>query len=182
MQQQEATQLIKVGVRDTGKLWADLGAGSGVFTFALDEILGFGGVIFAIDLKLLVLREHMRGRYLRSTIHLYEKDFTGSLDFLPPLDGILLANSLHYVRDQKEFLRSLIHNYLRPTGVIVFVEYDRSDSNTWIPYPVSREKLKKLASAVELAEPLEIGHLPSIYGNSDIYAAVCKRLTHKDDT
>ncbi|MDH3245469.1 MAG: class I SAM-dependent methyltransferase, partial [Saprospiraceae bacterium] len=92
----EAVNLIKPAVSSRSSVWADLGAGSGVFTMALSEILGFGATIFAVDRKLSALRKKLDHTYVRSKIMLMEENFHDSLD-LPKLDGIIMANSLHYV-------------------------------------------------------------------------------------
>ena len=43
---------------------------------------------------------------------------------LPPLDGILAANSLHYVRDQVALLRRW-RSFLAPGGRLIVLEFDR---------------------------------------------------------
>jgi SAM-dependent methyltransferase len=55
-------------------------------------------------------------------IHLRQADFTHPLD-LPPLDGMLLANSLHFVRHKEAVIRSLVP-LLKPEGRLVVVEYN----------------------------------------------------------
>ena len=87
MEVQEAMRLIEKGVDKQSSIWADLGAGSGIFTQALNEILGFNGVIFAVDQKLDILRDVLKTQYVRSKVHLYEENFTHPMPFLPSLDG-----------------------------------------------------------------------------------------------
>lgn len=41
--------LIRGGVPEPGGVWADLGAGTGNFTWALAELLGPAGAIYALD-------------------------------------------------------------------------------------------------------------------------------------
>ena len=45
----DAFNLIRTGVPGRGGVWADLGAGSGVFTRALADLLGPEGQVFAVD-------------------------------------------------------------------------------------------------------------------------------------
>ena len=175
MKTEEAKALIEEGVAHNALYWADLGAGSGTFTLALDEIIGFGGVIFAVDLRLDILREKIRTQYFRAKVHLYEESFTDGLKFLPKLDGIVMANSLHYIQDQKKYIGKLFEDHLKRNGVLIVVEYDRVEANQWVPYPLPLAYLERHCLAQNLQLPSEVGRIPSIYGNQDIYAAVCCR-------
>lgn len=109
--------LLRRGVPEAGGVWADLGAGSGAFTLALAELLGPAGTIYAVDRNgrsLHRLKRRMRrGRFPGVTLHLCESDFTHALD-LPPLDGIVMANALHFVPDaEKAPLLRRLRGYLR---------------------------------------------------------------------
>lgn len=165
MKIETAKGLIRTAIRP-GACWADLGAGSGTFSYALSELLGPLGMVIAVDRK--------QGFSLESTgkknaqIHHFEADFTHSLN-LPPLNGILMANSLHFIHQQKEVLQKWIHKFL-PEGHIILVEYDRVIPSPWVPYPISREKGKKLLEDLGFEGIKEIGSTPSQYQNGDIYA------------
>ncbi|MBK8506451.1 MAG: class I SAM-dependent methyltransferase [Saprospiraceae bacterium] len=175
MKLEQAIHLIQPGVSDQTSIWADLGAGSGIFTLALNEILGFGGVVFAVDQRLDILRNQLKIQYSRATIHLYEENFTNPMPFLPPLDGILMANTLHYVRDQESFLSNLRDSHLKPGGTLLVVEYDHDMADQWVPYPLPLPYFERLASKIGLSLPEEIGRQKSIYGNQDLYAAYCHK-------
>lgn len=175
MEVQEAIRLIEKGVDKQSSIWADLGAGSGIFTQALNEILGFNGVIFAVDQNLNILRDVLKTQYIRSKVHLYEENFTHPMPFLPSLDGILLANALHYVKDQEGLLKYLLDNHLKPGGTMIVVEYDRFDPDPWVPYPLPLAYFDRLASQTGMTLPEEIGRKKSIYGNREMYAAYCHR-------
>jgi hypothetical protein len=58
---------------------------------------------------------------------------------LPSVDGILMANSLHFIEDQHLLLRNLSSVAER----FLIVEYERSKRNRWGPYPVGFEKLRE---------------------------------------
>jgi SAM-dependent methyltransferase len=89
--------------------------------------------IYAVDRNASALGK--LGRWLQRdgvTVVPVTADFTGALD-LPelgtdPLDGLLFANSLHFVADPVPVLRSLVAR-LRPSGRVVIVEYDRRRAN-----------------------------------------------------
>src|SRR3954452_6616627 len=81
--------------------WADFGAGSGAFTLALADLLGPGASIIAVDRDERALREnakHITSSFPGTTFGTLVADFaTLDVDALPPLDGLVAANSLHFV-------------------------------------------------------------------------------------
>src|SRR6188472_1949030 len=102
MEQSEMLALIRGGVAEPGGTWADLGAGTGNFSWALAELIGQDGTIYAVDRDAKAIRQlHQRIERAApsATIIPQQADLTHPLS-LPALDGVLLANSLHFVRDQ----------------------------------------------------------------------------------
>ncbi|HMC08767.1 MAG TPA: class I SAM-dependent methyltransferase [Actinomycetota bacterium] len=139
--------LIREGVRGAGGEWADLGSGEGAFTLALADILGPGATIHSVDRGHGALRRQrhaMSERFPATRVRYLEADFTQPLD-LPPLDGIVMANSLHFVRAKEEALRH-IAALLRPGGRLVLVEYDADQGNAWVPHPISYQSWEKLSA------------------------------------
>src|SRR5258708_11918865 len=97
-----------------GGTWADLGSGGGAFTLALAELLGPQGVIYSVDRDGSALRQQqqaMRQQFPDIRVHYSSADFTQPLE-LPPLDGVIMANSLHFHREKDSILKR-IHGYLR---------------------------------------------------------------------
>lgn len=138
MQHQDHVNLIRDGVAGSGEVWADLGSGSGAFTLALADLLGPGGRIYSVDRDRRALREQesaLRVRFPGVATSYLEADFTDKLN-LPQLDGIIMANSLHFVRDKAPVLAQL-RSYLRPEGRLLLVEYNADHGNPWVPYPLS---------------------------------------------
>ena len=107
-----------------------------------------------------------------------EADFTR--DFaLPglgksPLDGMLFANSLHFVREADAVLARLAA-WIRPGGRAVLVEYDRRPASRWVPYPIPVTRLPSLATAAGLSQPVVTATRPSDY-SGEMYAAFAERL------
>src|SRR3989475_12948095 len=92
--------LIEEGVGERGGRWADLGAGEGAFTLALADLLGPGAHITAVDKDAGALRQITSApRKSPTTIDIVVGDFTHQLP-LTDLDGVVMANSLHFVRDK----------------------------------------------------------------------------------
>lgn len=89
------------------------------------------------------------------------------------LDGILLANSLHFVSAADRVLRRLV-DLIRPGGRVVLVEYERRAPSRWVPFPVSPERFSELARYAGLAMPDVVATRPSVFGGT-LYAAVAVR-------
>jgi SAM-dependent methyltransferase len=146
MQHQDHVHLIRAGITARGGVWADLGSGSGAFTLALADLLGPGAHIYSVDRDRRVLREQeaaLRANFPDVVVEYLEADFTGKLT-LPPLDGILMANSLHFVRDKAPVLARL-RTYLRSAGSLLLVEYNADRGNPWVPYPLAYPTWEKFS-------------------------------------
>jgi hypothetical protein len=59
---------------------------------------------------------------------------------LPPVDGILMANTLHFIEEQQALLRRL----LSVADHFLIVEYERPRPNRWGPYPVGFDPMSSL--------------------------------------
>lgn len=160
-----------------GGTWADIGAGSGAFTLALAELVGAGGRILAIDRDAGALEQAayaVAARYPAVRIERVVADFTGPLD-LPSLDGLVAANSLHFVpRERQVALVAALAAQLRPGGRFVVVEYDADHGNPWVPHPFRAAAWADLATRAGLVEPRPLRRVPSRFLGG-IYSAVATR-------
>jgi ubiquinone/menaquinone biosynthesis C-methylase UbiE len=163
MNHADHVRLIAPGVpRNAGGRWADFGAGTGAFTLALRDLAGPDVDIIAIDRDAGDLRELQRAMeraFPGTRLQTLVADFTRPLE-LPPLDGILAANSLHYVRDQVTLLRRW-RSYLAPGGRLIVVEYDTDRGNHWVPYALSFETFADIVQEAGFTAPERIGSHPS---------------------
>jgi SAM-dependent methyltransferase len=168
--------LLRAAV-EPGQTWADVGAGAGSFTLALAELLGPGGRIVAVDRDadaLLRNAEAVARRFPAVALRTLVLDFTRPFD-LPALDGLVAANSLHFVpRDRQVAVIRGLAAHLRPGGRFVVVEYDADRGNPWVPHPFGRRSWERLAAAAGLAEPAHLGRVPSRFLGA-IYSAVARR-------
>ena len=171
--------LIAPGIARPGGVWADIGSGIGYFTLPLCQILGPAGEIFSIDKDGKSLARQQRGLAELcpdARIHYIQADFTGALD-LPPLDGIVMANALHFVRmqDQSAVLTRLC-SHLRPDGGrFIIVEYEARSGNPWVPYPVNYGSFQYLAGVAGLADVRRIAAIPSSFLR-EMYSAIGVRV------
>jgi SAM-dependent methyltransferase len=177
MDHRDHVALIRGGIRGRGGTWADIGAGEGAFTLALADLLGPGARIVAVDRDAGALRTNEAAvavRFPATELTNLVADLEGPLD-LPPLDGLVAANSLHYVPRARQVaaIRSLAA-HLRPGAPFIVVEYDADRGNPWVPHPFSSRAWARLATAAGLEDTTEIGRVPSRFLGS-IYAAVSRR-------
>jgi SAM-dependent methyltransferase len=140
--------LLKDGIPIPGGIWGEFGSGRGAFTLALAELVAEEGVIYSVDRDGYALNEQARviqRRFLDQApeMHYLTADYTNPLP-LPVLDGLLLANALHFQRNKGETLE-LCLEHLRPGGCLILVEYNVDRGNSWVPYPVSYVSWQSLA-------------------------------------
>jgi ubiquinone/menaquinone biosynthesis C-methylase UbiE len=177
MNHDDHVRLIEAGVgRDTGGVWAEPGAGTGAFTLALRDVAGPAVEIIAVDQddgSLRSLRNSIERYFPETRLQIVLGDFSGNLE-LPPLDGILAANSIHYEPDQAALLRRW-RTYLKPEGRLIVVEYNTDVGNRWVPYPLSFGSFGKVAKAAGFSEPILIGTHPSRFLGG-FYAAMTRPL------
>jgi 2-polyprenyl-3-methyl-5-hydroxy-6-metoxy-1,4-benzoquinol methylase len=165
-----AIKLLEKGAPDPkAQVWGDLGAGAGLFTQALSTLLGDGSLIYAMDLKI-----SSPIKPVKSTVRILEAECNFITDELEggPFDGLLMANSLHFVADKKSFLKKLRRN-VKPNGVLLVVEYDMDTANNWVPYPVSFQTLKGIVSD-DFTLPERLASVPSVYHRAVIYSALSR--------
>jgi ubiquinone/menaquinone biosynthesis C-methylase UbiE len=167
--------LLRDGVPGPGGVWVDLGSGTGAFTLALAELIGPTGQIHSVDKDQGALRKQeqmMRARFPSTIVHYHAADFTRRLD-LPALDGIVMANSLHFVCE-KDAVVQLVRSYLRPGGRLILVEYDTDQGNPWVPYPLSYRTWEALARRNGFAGTRRLATRPSRF-LGQIYSAVSRQ-------
>ena len=154
-------------------VWADVGAGDGAFTLALADLLGPGATIHTIDRDGTALARgaaEVARRFPGVAVSPQVADFTRPLD-LPPLDGLVMANALHFVRDgDKEALVRRLAGRLKPGGRFLLVEYNVDRGNLWVPHPLSYDTWAVLAARAGLSDVTLIGRRPSRF-LSEIYSA-----------
>ena len=167
--------LIEGGVDRDGGAWADLGSGTGAFTLALAELLGPTGRIHSVDRDSRVLerqRQAIQDEFPRTDVSYLTADFGSPLD-LPPLDGVVMANSLHFFR-RKEGVLELVRGYLKPGGRLVMVEYDADRGNPWVPHPISYPSWERLSAEAGFEGTRLLKRVPSRFLGA-IYSALSHR-------
>src|SRR6185369_9054069 len=143
MNQKDATEFILFENKNPlPQLWLDLGCGTGLFTLALAGNLPAGSKIIAIDKDEKALKK-IPATVNDVVIQTMAADFVYDALEMKEVNGILIANSLHYVKDKETLLKKLI-SLMKRNGVFLIVEYDRKASNRWVPYPLTIDDAKAL--------------------------------------
>ena len=175
--------LLRAAV-EPGGTWADIGAGTGAFTLALAELLGPGGRIVAVDRDAGTLAEAVAAvssRFPQVRIEAIRADFTRPLTGLPPLEGLVAANSLHFVpRDRQAGVIGALASHLRPGGTFAVVEYDADRGNPWVPHPFRFATWERLAGEAGLVEARLLGRVPSRFLGA-IYSAAGEAPVEEPD-
>ena len=174
MREREAREFIASAVGESGGVWADFGAGTGTFTRALRTLLAPASRICAVDrdpAAIAALRDigagviPIQGDFAKG-VALPEQDPS-------PLDGMLLANALHFEPDAGDVLRRLVE-LLKPNGRVVVVEYDRRAASRWVPFPVASNRWPDVAAAAGLERPTVTARRKSEYAG-ELYVATAER-------
>jgi ubiquinone/menaquinone biosynthesis C-methylase UbiE len=170
MKSSEAIELIRAPAIDwlRPQSWCDLGCGSGTFTLALADLLVAGSTIHAVDLDqraLEVIPEEHHGVAIRKILG----DMRSPSLRLPPVDGILMANSLHFVEDQPLLLKKL----LSVTENFLIVEYERSKPSRWVPHPVGFDRLCQLFNSIGVERVEKLSTRQSLFGGT-LYSALAR--------
>ena len=164
MELQDAITLIQPAFKanNSPMHWADLGCGAGLFSEALAHILPQGSTVFAIDRAPQSLIPTTQ-----NVIQFIQADFTKDLPILPFLDGILMANSLHFV-EEKHLLLQKLSTLLKSDGQFIIIEYDTDIPNPWVPFPISQFSLLTLLQQCGYDNSIKLGTRKSVYRQGDL--------------
>lgn len=170
----KAIELIRPAVDRFTQIssWADVGSGRGLFTMALAELLPHGSNIYAIDKNGQALNNLKP--FLHVNLRKLEADFMKDVLPLSGLDGILMANALHFVADKTAFI-STARRWLNDEGCFILIEYDTDSPNPWVPYPLSFVSATRLFEHSGYKNIKKLGTQTSLYQQAGIYAALVER-------
>jgi ubiquinone/menaquinone biosynthesis C-methylase UbiE len=180
---QKAVTLLQPGIPGPGGLWADVGCGDGIFTSALHSLIRPGDEIYAVDRDQYVLDAlacNFAESYPDAVLHPVRADFGRGL-MLPPLDGLVMANSLHFARTcagtdvtDKASVLARLTSLLKPGRRLIVVEYNTNRGNAAVPYPLDEAGFIKLATDVGLRDAQIMARIPSSF-LGEMYAGVGSR-------
>jgi arsenite methyltransferase len=123
---QQPERVIQSLELQAGDHVADLGSGSGYFTFPLARAVGPGGKVYAVDIdnemnNLITDRVQKMGAANVQVVLAEPND-----PKLPTtgVDLILTVNTYHHIEDRVAYFANL-RKYLRPNGRVAVIDFDR---------------------------------------------------------
>lgn len=174
MELREAKDLIRndfLFQQKSPAVWADLGCGSGLFTKALASFLFSGSTVYAVDKHPAIQEQTLN----KVRIIPVQADFVGDEFQIGKPDGVLMANSLHYVKDKLLFLDKLKKN-IKENAPFLIVEYDTERPvPVWVPYPVSFNLLMILFKGAGYPSVQKLGVKASRFRQDNLYGALAKK-------
>lgn len=138
-----------------GEVIADIGAGSGYFTFRVAPHVGTTGRVFAVDINQEMI-DHIKQRMRDLKVANVSPILSRPNDpLLPePVDRFLIVDVWHHIEDQPGFL-AVMKKHLKPGGQVVMIDFHKRDLPVGPPaaMKIAREDLLKqmLANGFELA-------------------------------
>jgi trans-aconitate methyltransferase len=173
MKLEVAKKLIEEGIEQTDgrQIWVDLGAGNGLFTYALSTLLSDTSVIYSVDtdahsLSAINIRKPVTLKKIQAD---FEKE-----DWGPEMvTGVLMANALHYVKDKESLLKK-IGDRMMSGGRLIIVEYEMEKANNWVPYPIGFDRLGELVFRTDYKSIRKLSEVPSVYEHRMIYSVLVR--------
>jgi SAM-dependent methyltransferase len=127
---QKSPEIMKTLAFRPGERVADIGAGSGYFTFQVAKAVGPTGSVLALDIAPEMLEYlDLRVKAQKATNVTLRKVASDDPQLAPgSVDTILMIDAIHYVKDRTAYAKKLLPG-LAPGGRVVIIDY--------IPKPMS---------------------------------------------
>lgn len=146
-----------------GMTVADIGAGTGYYTWQLAQQVGAGGRVYAVDVQpqmIGMLNSQMAKRGVRNVVSVLGTETSVKL---PPasVDLAIMVDVYHELAYPAEVLDSIV-GALKPGGRVVFVEYRAEDPAVAIKplHKMSKQQIRREATAHGLKWERSIESLP----------------------
>jgi ubiquinone/menaquinone biosynthesis C-methylase UbiE len=146
-----------------GDVVADLGAGSGYFTFRMSPLVGDTGKVLAVDVQDEMLQTIRQRAAATKAANVQVIKATETDPNLPPgaVDLVLMVDVYHELAYPHEVMEK-VRDSLKPKGRVVFVEYRKEDPAVQIKevHKMSVAQLEKEMNVVGLTRVRTVETLP----------------------
>ena len=129
----EVSRVVEMLNIQPGDVVADVGAGTGLFSFPMAGAAGAEGLVYAVDINQDLLA-HIDKVVRSDGIYTIRTVLGGEEDPRIPelVDLIFICNSLHHIDNRGDYLKTL-SRYLRPGGRLAVIDFRDEDSPHLIP-------------------------------------------------
>ena len=165
---QQVERVMKDFNFQEGDAVADVGCGSGYFTFRISKVVGEKGTVYAMDISEKALKG-LRGKLKEEKTENVELSISDPSDIRLDectVDAAIIVNVLHHAKkDQRQPLINSIAKALKPGGVLFIMDFKKEDNNPFHPKSmlVSREESIELAKKAGLKPDAEFHYLKLQY-------------------
>jgi ubiquinone/menaquinone biosynthesis C-methylase UbiE len=162
-QEEHPTEVLAALQLRPGQVVADLGAGSGYFTFRIAPKVGASGKVLAVEIQPEMLATLRARAAAQKATNVEVVQATETDPNLPAasVDQVLFVDVYHELAYPFEVMTK-VRQALKPGGRVVFVEYRKEDASVPIKevHKMSVQQLKKEMSAVGLNYVRTVETLP----------------------
>ena len=161
--EEQPAKLLTILQPKPGEIVADIGAGSGYYTFRFAEKVAPAGRVLAVDIQpemLALIRQKMKERNLNNVEPVLGTESDPKLP-AAGVDTILLVDVYHEFSQPYEMTQAMI-KALKPGGRIVFVEFRLEDESVPIKlvHKMSEKQVKKEMAAFPVKHVKTFDSLP----------------------
>jgi ubiquinone/menaquinone biosynthesis C-methylase UbiE len=124
--EQKPDEVIAALALKKGEILADIGAGSGYFSFRFARKVGNGGLVYAVDINpdmIVYMNRHIRDLKLKNVVTVLSvPDDPLLVD--SSVDRFFICNTWHHVQNRTQYL-ALMKKMLKPKGQIIVIDYKK---------------------------------------------------------
>ncbi len=125
---QKPDEVVRALQLRKGESVADIGAGSGYFSFRMASEVGPGGRVYAIDVQpemVVHLNERIRDSGLSNVVSVLSRP-NDPLLADSSVDRFFICDTWHHIPDQTDYL-ALLRRMLKPGGQIVMIDFKKEE-------------------------------------------------------
>ena len=149
-----------------GEIIADIGAGSGYFTFRLARHVSERGTVYAVDVSpdmILHINRAIRDLKVTNVFSILAEPDDPLLP-VASVDRFFFSDSWHHIENQTKYL-SLMKKMLKPNGEVIMIDFDKKETPVGPPLEmrIAREDLIKQMTSNGFRLAKEYTFLPYQY-------------------